>query len=79
MKINIKLIGNDIELDGIKVARVFDLSGTVRSQLEEAIDIASGINLELDKIKEQEYDRGHEKGYEEGWQKGYDEGYLHEI
>lgn len=79
MKINIKLIGNDIELDGVKVARVFDLSGTVRSQLEEAIDIASGINLELDEIKEKEYDRGHEKGYEEGWEKGYGEGYHNEI
>lgn len=67
---DIRLIGNDIELDGQKVARVFDISGTVRSKFEEAIDVASGINLELDKIKEEEYDRG----YEEGWAKGYDEG-----
>ena len=71
---DIRLIGNDIELDGQKVARVFDISGTVRSKFEEAMDIASGINLELDKIKEEEYDKGHEKGYEEGWAKGYDEG-----
>ena len=80
--IDIRIIGNDVLLSGEKVARVFDIRPTLMSQLEEAIDVASGINLDLDQIKEDRYEsgkeKGYEEGYEEGWQKGYDEGYLRE-
>tara|TARA_R110000796_G_scaffold240414_2_gene361466 strand:- start:358 stop:594 length:237 start_codon:yes stop_codon:yes gene_type:complete len=76
--IDIRIIGNDVLLSGEKVARVFDIRPTLMSQLEEAIDVASGINLDLDQIKEDSYESGKEKGYEEGWQKGYDEGYFRE-
>ena len=34
---NIRIIGNDIEIDGEKVARVFDVRATLRDRLEEAI------------------------------------------
>lgn len=37
---NIRIIGNDIEIDGEKVARVFDMRATLRGQLEEAIEKA---------------------------------------
>ena len=76
--IDIRIIGNDILISGEKVARIFDIRSTLSSQLEEAIDVASGINLELDQIKVDSYEAGKEKGYEEGWQKGYDEGYFRE-
>jgi|TARA_R110000744_G_scaffold37653_2_gene86152 flagellar biosynthesis/type III secretory pathway protein FliH len=76
--IEIRMVGNDIELDGEKVARIFDIRSTLRARLEEAIDVAAGINLELDQIKEDSYEAGREKGYEEGWAKGYDEGYIRE-
>jgi|TARA_R110000751_G_scaffold93338_1_gene182395 flagellar biosynthesis/type III secretory pathway protein FliH len=76
--IEIRMVGNDIELDGEKVARIFDVRATLKARLEEAIDVAAGINLELDQIKEDSYEAGREKGYEEGWSKGYDEGYFRE-
>lgn len=76
--LDIRITGNDIEIDGEKVARIFDIRATLLSRLEEAIDVASGINLELDQIKEDSYEAGREKGYEEGWAKGYDEGYIRE-
>jgi flagellar biosynthesis/type III secretory pathway protein FliH len=78
MMLNIRITGNDIEIDGEKVARIFDIRPTLLAQLEEAIDVAAGINLELDQIKEDSYEAGREKGYEEGWAKGYDEGYIRE-
>jgi hypothetical protein len=38
----IKLIGNDIEIDGQKVARVLDIYPTLRSDLEDFINKADG-------------------------------------
>jgi|TARA_R110000796_G_scaffold23332_7_gene66926 flagellar biosynthesis/type III secretory pathway protein FliH len=76
--IDIRIIGNDILLSGERVARIFDIRATLRSQLLQAIDVASGINLDLQEIKENSYEQGKEEGYEEGWRKGYDEGYFKE-
>mgnify|MGYP003133104369 CR=1 FL=1 len=37
----IRIIGNDIELDREKVARIFDIRPTLRDRLEEAIENAN--------------------------------------
>jgi len=64
--IDIRIIGNDIVLGGERVARIFDIRSTLAAQLEEAIDVAAGINLELDEIKEDSYEAGKKEGYKEG-------------
>ena len=53
-----KIINNDLELDGINVARVLDITGTVLGNFEEMIERAN----DYEKIAEQEYERGYEKG-----------------
>jgi len=37
----VRIIGNDIEIDGEKVARIFDIRATLMSKLEEAVEQAS--------------------------------------
>jgi len=76
--IDIRIIGNDIVLGGERVARIFDIRSTLAAQLEEAIDVAAGINLELDEIKDDSYEEGRKEGYREGYKEGLDEGYFKE-
>ena len=63
------MIGNDIEIDGIKVARVLDISATLRSDFEmliEQIDERQGdVGVTDEEIKEA-YDSGKSDGYAEG-------------
>ena len=54
----LRIINNDLELDGVKVARVLDITGTVLGNFEEMIERAN----DYEKIAEQEYERGYEKG-----------------
>tara|TARA_R100000306_G_scaffold37149_1_gene37405 strand:- start:2460 stop:2714 length:255 start_codon:yes stop_codon:yes gene_type:complete len=73
----LKLIGNDIEMDGEKVARVFDIRASLRGDLELAIDRAN-INEgdSQDRIKvafSAGYSKGRENGFEEGHQDGYEQ------
>jgi len=79
----IRLVGNDIEIDGQKVARVLDLYSSLRSCLEEFIDKADSYK-ELDakaksldeRIKtltaeaSEAYDAGKTDGYAEGREDG---------
>tara|TARA_R110000803_G_scaffold51919_7_gene107064 strand:+ start:9397 stop:9615 length:219 start_codon:yes stop_codon:yes gene_type:complete len=63
---DLRLKGNDIELNGQKVARVFHVAGTLRDQLEKTI---TQINTEpVDKNK------FYQDAYREGWQDGYNKG-----
>ena len=58
----LKLIGNDLELDGIKVARVFDIKGTILGNFEEMIERAN--------TKEKDFENKYHEGYEKGYEKG---------
>ena len=65
----IKMIGNDIEIDGIKVARVLDISATLRSDFEmliEQIDERQGVVGVTDEEIKEAYDSGKSDGYAEG-------------
>ncbi len=72
----IRIIGNDIEIDSEKVARIFDIRPTLRTLLEEAIEI---VNEAQDKNPDEEYQlgfgEGKSEGYEDGKSEGYEEGY----
>ena len=57
----LRIINNDLELDGVKVARVLDITGTVLGNFEEMIQSAN----DYEKIAEQEYEKGYEKGRED--------------
>tara|TARA_R110000765_G_scaffold44693_1_gene92515 strand:- start:148 stop:336 length:189 start_codon:yes stop_codon:yes gene_type:complete len=54
----LKLIGNDLELDGIKVARVFDITGTILGNFEKMIERANTN----EKDSEDKYHQGYEEG-----------------
>ena len=64
----LKLVGNDIELDGEKIARVFDLRASLKGKLEKAIEKANdGTNAFIEG-----YAKGREDGLDEGTQHGYE-------
>tara|TARA_R100001086_G_scaffold190188_1_gene107720 strand:- start:561 stop:851 length:291 start_codon:yes stop_codon:yes gene_type:complete len=75
----IRMYGNDIEIDGEKVARVLDIRTTLLSQLEAYIDKAdiyddidkelSEAKVELKELKEitqEDADSAFTRGYKEG-------------
>ena len=68
----IRIIGNDIEIDNEKVARIFDIRPTLRARLEEAIEI---VNEAQDKNPNEDYQLGFGEGKSEGYSEGYEEGY----
>jgi flagellar biosynthesis/type III secretory pathway protein FliH len=63
--------GNDIEIDGEKVARIFDIRATLLLKLEEAVEQAS---RDLDAEFKEEGDVNYESGKAEGFAKGFAEG-----
>jgi len=76
---SIRLIGNDIEIDGQKVARVLDINSSLRMALEDYVrqadeyeklsSEASSLHtevIELEKSREQAYEDGKSDGYLEG-------------
>lgn len=73
----LRLFGNDIELDREKVARVFDVRATLRWELEKAIERANvtddDIEARINEAYEKGYDEGKEYGLEEGRQQGYEQ------
>jgi len=73
----LRLLGNDIELDREKVARVFDVRATLRWELEKAIERANvsddDIEARINEAYEKGYDEGKEYGLEEGRQQGYEQ------
>lgn len=73
----LRLLGNDIELDREKVARVFDVRATLRWELEKAIERANvsddDIEARINEAYEKGYDEGKEYGLEEGRQEGYEQ------
>ena len=52
---NIYLVGNDIEIDGEKVARVLDIRSTLKDKLAEALENAIAES-------KKEFDDGYEQG-----------------
>ena len=75
--LELRLLGNDIELDREKVARVFDVRATLLWELEQAIERANvsddDIQSRIDAAYEKGYDEGKEYGLEEGRQEGYEQ------
>jgi hypothetical protein len=75
---NIYLVGNDIEIDGEKVARVLDIRSTLKDKLAEALENAN-MHEELEEKKDmleidlenavaeskKEFDNGYEQGAED--------------
>ena len=78
----IKIIGNDIEIDGEKVARILDIRTTLRDQLEDYIakaDMSEEVDNELsqveDELKESQSDLETMKDeVDEAFSRGYAEG-----
>jgi hypothetical protein len=67
----IRIIGNDIEIDSEKVARIFDIRPTLRTRLEEAIEI---VNESRDSNPVEDYLLGFGEGKSEGHREGYEDG-----
>ena len=66
--LEIRLFGNDLEVGGEKVARVFDIRPSLLQELELAIDRA---NVSEEEIKSR-IDEAYDKGYDEGKEHGYE-------
>tara|TARA_R100000231_G_C5280774_1_gene151532 strand:- start:321 stop:527 length:207 start_codon:yes stop_codon:yes gene_type:complete len=58
---SIRIIGNDIEIGGEKVARIFDVRASLRQELVDLINKADSYNIDIEKA----YDKGHDDGTEE--------------
>lgn len=69
---NIRIIGNDIEIDGEKVARIFDVRATLKDRLSDAIDMAAAYEP-MQEHKNSEIEDAYEKGFEKGLQEGYEQ------
>ena len=48
----LRIINNDLELDGIKVARLLDITGTVLGNFEEMIERANDYETDVEKSYE---------------------------
>ena len=75
----IKVIGNDIEIDGEKVARILDLNATTRHRLHEYIENANGYPEILKAATELQkelvlFEESAKKAYSDGKSDGYAEG-----
>jgi len=67
----VRIIGNDIEIDGEKVARIFDIRATLMSKLEEAVEQASrDLDAEFKEEEEVNYESGKAEGFIEGKESG---------
>ena len=64
---DVRIVNNDIEIDGEKVARIFDVRATLMSKLEEAVEQASrDLDAEFKKEEEVNYESGRAQGFAEG-------------
>ena len=78
MAIRINIVGNDLEIEGEKVARIFDVRPTLRDKLIEIVDFFEdyGNDKIVEKMEEhwqKGYDEGKQVGLEEGRQEGYEQ------
>lgn len=75
--IELRILGNDLEFDREKIARLFDIRPTLLDELNEAIDRANtdpnDIKAKIDEAYEKGYEEGREHGLEEGRQEGYEQ------
>lgn len=60
---DVRISGNDIEIDGEKVARIFDIRATLLSKLEDAVEQASRDLKEEETVN---YESGKAEGFAEG-------------
>tara|TARA_R110000803_G_scaffold41117_4_gene88550 strand:- start:350 stop:574 length:225 start_codon:yes stop_codon:yes gene_type:complete len=67
--------GNDIEIDGEKVARIFDIRATLLLKLEEAVEQAS---LDLKEEEDVNYGAGKAEGFAKGFAEGQEAGATEE-
>lgn len=72
--LELRLLGNDIELDREKVARVFDVRATLRWELEKAIERANVSDDDIEARINEAYEKGYDEGYDEGKVHGLEEG-----
>jgi flagellar biosynthesis/type III secretory pathway protein FliH len=70
---DIKIVGNDIELGGEKVARIFDIRASLRGELQDAIDNAERYDRAIEDGNDKAED-AFSKGYDQGWEVGNEEG-----
>ena len=74
---DLRIIGNDIEFDRQKIARIFDILPTMRWELEQAFDRANEYEAEIEKLKIQLRDQK-EEAYRNGYNDGQDSDYRGE-
>lgn len=72
---DVQIINNDIEIDGEKVARIFDIRATLLSKLEEAVEQAS---RDLKEEEEVNYESGKAEGFAKGFAEGQEAGTTEE-
>jgi len=77
---DIRIIGNDIEIGREKVARIFDVRATLRDQLVEAVNKAERYDRMVEDSEDKTedafakgFEQGNEQGVEEGRQQGYEQ------
>ncbi len=80
--IEIRLIGNDIEIDNQKVARVLDISASMMDDLRSFIHKANNYDNIDDKVEDlqkqiTEVEKNSQSAYSEGKIDGYAEGREH--
>jgi len=61
----LKINGNDLEFSGHKVARLFDVDQTIKSELESIINQANSSKESM----------RFQRAYRDGWQDGYEQGF----
>jgi flagellar biosynthesis/type III secretory pathway protein FliH len=71
----VRIIGNDIEVEREKVARIFDIRPTLFDLLKDAIERANVTDEEIQAKIDEAYEKGYEEGEEHGTEKGRQEGY----
>jgi len=77
----IRMIGNDIEIDGQKVARILDVNSTTQQRLYEYIENANGYAEVIKAVNELQselvlFEYSAEKAYNDGRSDGFAEGKL---
>ena len=77
----LRIIGNDIELSGEKVARILDVRSSLRQQVRERIEFANQFESVLEEKENISYDLQASEElarteFDDGFEKGFSEGQL---
>jgi flagellar biosynthesis/type III secretory pathway protein FliH len=71
-----ELVGNDIEVNGEKVARVFDIRASLKDELHMAIERSNVSEEDIQNKIKTAFNNGYNKGRENGFDEGHQDGYA---